>query len=250
MTNFNLFDHYSLRARLQPALVALLPTAIGVFAWTGPGVRWVSALWTLLGTAGVTYFLAILARNQGKQLEPELWSSWGGTPTTQLLRYSGPANPVMRERWHKALTKLLGKPFPTAEEEQANPSGSDQIYEAAIKLLILKNRESKTTLIYKENVHYGFCRNLYAMRVLGIGASSLGVLASTGAGIWFLRNATLQPMPWVCAGICATFLFWWAFVVKSSWVKVPAFAYAERLLESVEKLPTGVKKTKSKKTDK
>jgi hypothetical protein len=68
MININLFDHYSIRARLQPALVALLPSAIAVFAWTGPGVKWQSALWTLLGTGGGTYFLAILARNAGKRM--------------------------------------------------------------------------------------------------------------------------------------------------------------------------------------
>src|SRR6266446_5216374 len=58
MMNLKLFDHYSFRARLQPALLTLLPAAIGVFAWTGPGVKWSSALWTLFGTAGGTFFLA------------------------------------------------------------------------------------------------------------------------------------------------------------------------------------------------
>ena len=33
-----------------------------------------------LGTAGFTYFLAVIARNQGKQLEPGLWRSWGQWP--------------------------------------------------------------------------------------------------------------------------------------------------------------------------
>ena len=31
MTNLKLFDHYSFRARLQPALLTLLPLAVGVF---------------------------------------------------------------------------------------------------------------------------------------------------------------------------------------------------------------------------
>src|ERR1700720_1892352 len=121
MLNLKLFDHYRFRARLQPALLTLLPAAVGIFAWTGPGVKWQSALWTLFGTAGGTFFLAILARNLGKQLEPGLWQSWGGSPTTQLLRHAGPGNPVLRVRWHKFLSKLLGKPLPTLQEEQADP---------------------------------------------------------------------------------------------------------------------------------
>lgn len=35
MNKMQLFDHYSFRARLQPALFTLLPLALGVLAWTG-----------------------------------------------------------------------------------------------------------------------------------------------------------------------------------------------------------------------
>lgn len=237
MTNLKLFDHYSFRARLQPALLTLLPAAVGIFAWTGPGVKWQSALWTLFGTAGGTYFLAILARNFGKQIEPGLWQSWGSAPTTQLLRHSGTGNPVMRERWHKSLSKLLEKPFPTAQEEAADLAGADNIYTAGIKLLINKTRDTKKFhLVYKENVQYGYCRNLYAMRVMGIILALLGLIASCAAGIWSVHAGDPKIYPWVCAAVDITFLFWWLFTIKASWVKVPAFAYADRLLESTENL--------------
>ena len=249
MNSFKIFDHYSFRARLQPALLTLLPVAVGVFAWTGPGVKWQSALWTLFGTAGGTYFLAILARNFGKQIEPALWLSWGGAPTTQLLRHSGAGNPVMRERWHSFLSKLLGKAFPTAQEEASDPAGADNIYGAAIKLLINKTRDTKKFhLVYKENVQYGYCRNLYAMRVMGIMFSLLGVVASFAAGCWAVHIGDSKIYPWVCLAAEALFLFWWVFTIKASWVKVPAFAYAERLLESTENLTRSTKAgaTKSK----
>ena len=242
MINANLFDYYSFRARLQPALLTLLPAAIGVFAWTGPGVNWQSALWTLFGTAGGTYFLAIFARNVGKRIEPVLWESWGGAPTTQLLRHSGSANPVMRERWHNNLSKLVGKPFPTAEQETVAPQSADDIYNAAVKLQIGKTRDTKTySLLYKENVHYGFCRNLFAMRSMGIVVAALGLVASCAAGIWFLKAGDPKIAPWVCGAVCTLFLSWWIFTITSSWVKIPAFAYAERLFESTEKL-TRIKK--------
>src|SRR5437899_7423873 len=118
MTDSKLFDHYSFRARLQPAFLALVPLALGAFAWAQPGAKWLTAIWSLLGAAGFTFFLANVARNRGKSIEPKLWESWGGTPTTQLLRHSGPGNSNLRERWHKQLSKLLGKPFPTPEEER------------------------------------------------------------------------------------------------------------------------------------
>src|SRR5581483_8369165 len=112
---------------------------------------------------------AVLARNLGKNLEPNLWASWGGSPTTQLLRYRGPANPLMRERWHAVFSKLLGRPLPTLQEEVENPSAADAIYEAAVKLQISKTRDSrKYSLLLKENTYYGFCRNLLGLRPTGI----------------------------------------------------------------------------------
>jgi len=235
MINVKLFDYYSIRARLQPALLALLPAAIGIFAWTGPGVKWESALWTLFGTAGGTYFLAIIARNSGKYIEPGLWQSWGGAPTTQMLRHAGPANPVMRERWHKTLSKLVGKSFPTKQEEAANPASADDVYNAAVKLQIGKTRDTKKFhLLYKENIQYGFCRNLYAMKTTGIIVAIFGFMACIAAAFWFIRSGTPKIAPWACSAINLLFLFWWFFVIKSEWVKVPAFAYAERLFESTE----------------
>jgi len=237
MAGLNLFDHYSFRARLQPALLTLLPAAFGVFAWTGPGVQWQSALWTVFGTAGGTYFLGVLARSFGKRIEPELWRSWGGAPTTQLLRHSGPANSVLRARWHTYLSNLLEQPFPTPQEEAANPAGADEIYNAAVKLLINKTRDTKRyPLVYNENVQYGFCRNLYAMRTGGIVIALLGIIGSCIAGISFVHIGDPKLVPWVCAVASAMFFFWWVFTIKSSWVKIPAFAYAERLLEATENL--------------
>jgi hypothetical protein len=238
MTNLQLFDHYSFRARLQPALLTLLPAAFGVFAWTGPGAKWTSALWTLFGTVGGTFFLAVLARNLGKRVEPALWESWGGSPTVQLLRHGGGGNPVLRERWHKFLSKLLGRPVPTPQEEQADPKSADDVYEAGVKLLINKSRDArKFPLVYRENVQYGYCRNLFAMRSMGFPVSLLGSLACLASALWGAHSGDAKIYPWVCLAGDLVFVTWWVFVIKPSWVRVPAFAYAERLLESIENIP-------------
>jgi hypothetical protein len=222
---------------LQSALLTLLPLALAVIAWSKPGERWMQSLWTLLGATGATYFLAMLARNQGKRVEPGLWQSWGGPPTTQLLRHAGPANPVLRDRWHKSLARLLGKPFPTSEEERNDPAAADRLYEAAVRLLIEQTRDAKRLpLVFKENVHYGFCRNLYAMRPTGIVVSSIALLASVAAGIWFAKSGRLELLPWCCAAVSGLLLYWWISNVTRSWVRIPALAYAERLLESTKHL--------------
>jgi len=194
-----------------------------------------TAIWGLLLSAGFTLFLANVARNWGKTIEPKLWDSWGGAPTTQLLRHSGPANPVLRERWHKNLSKILGKPLPTPEEEQRDPTAADAVYEAATRLLIGRTRDRKIyPFVYRDNVNYGFCRNLYALRSLAISIALLGLVASAGAGYWCLRAGAISYSAWACVGICSALLLWWVFAVSSDWVSVPAMNYAHHLFEATE----------------
>jgi len=236
----NLLDHYSFRARLQPALLVLLPLAIGILAWTWPNIKWESVLWGLFTTAGGAYFLTIIARNLGKEIEPKLWKSWGGAPTTQLLRHSGILNPILRERWHNKLSLILGKPFPTQQEEVANSKETDNIYKAAVTILRIKTRDIKTyNLVYNENVSYGFCRNLYAMRKIGIIIALFGAILNCYAGIRLIYMNEVYSsyiIPLACLSINILFLFLWVFKIKPSWVKTSAFAYARRLLETTENL--------------
>jgi hypothetical protein len=217
--------------------VSLLPLTFGIFSWVGADEKWVSALWTIFGTAGGTYALAVGARNYGKSIEPNLWLSWGGAPTTQLLRHGGPANPVMRQRWHKYLSRLIGSALPTEAEELADPKKADQVYEAATRLLINKTRDkNKFPLVYKENVQYGLCRNLCALKGVGIFSSAFGLIVSLGSGVWYREHSVLTNAPWVYAGASCLFMLWWLIVVKTDWVKIPAFAYANMLFEATENL--------------
>ena len=111
--------------------------------------------------------------------------SWGGKPTTQLLRHSGPAKTrVSREQWHKQISKIYGKTLPTESEERENPEGADNEYDAATRLLIEKTRDAKAyPFVYRDNVNYGFCRNLYALRRVGIFASCFCIAGMLGSGI-------------------------------------------------------------------
>lgn len=239
-----LFDGYGVRARLMPALLTLLPLVLGLFAWTGPGVLWMSALWTLFGTTGATFALAMISRNLGREVQPRLWRSWGGSPTLQLLRHRGTGNPVLRERWHRSLEKIVGSKFPTTEEEAGDPKAADAIYEAAIHLLIEKRRDKSVHhLIYNENVNYGFCRNLYALKKIGIPIALVGGAISVTGGL--PATKTLE-FSWACAGVNAIFLLSWMFIVTPAFVRYPAFAYADRLLASCDSSSTSTKRKHSK----
>lgn len=247
-----LFDYYSFRARLQPALFTAIPLALGVFAWTPPGTGWVSALWSLIVAGGGTFFLASEIRNAGKQIEARLWDSWGGIPTSQLLSRRGPANPELREHWQVLLEKLFSKPLSTVQEELTNPKQAEERYAAAVQLLIAKTRNTKEfPLIYAENINYGFCRNLYGVKKLGIALCILGLISSVTSSLHNAWLSRVDYLPLGCLAMCIFLMYKWLFTVNSEWVRVPAFAYAHRLLESLEQL-SSVKSApgKRKKADK
>lgn len=248
MSMLHLFDHYSFRARLQPAFLALVPLAVGAFACAHPGAKWATALWSLLGSAGFTFFLANVARNRGKALESALWKSWGGAPTTLALRHSGQGNSVLRECWHEQLKRITGLPLPTAEQEARDPQQADEIYDAVTRIIIGKMRDTKAfPFVYRDNVNYGFCRNLYALRPLGLMSSVLGLCLCMGAAGWKYFEGANDYVPWAGMVICVGLGAWFYSTVTAQWVRVPAMTYSQHLMEGMEKLekPKAVRKPKS-----
>ena len=144
------FDTYTLKARLRPGLMAAFPLVLAVTAFFPEGVSWWTPLWSVIVACGGTYLLGDLAREGGKRLEPSLFASWGGKPTSQLLRHRQTANPVKLAGYHARLHELRPDlTFPTPEQELANPGGADHVYEAATDHLKELGRDNE--LVFKAN---------------------------------------------------------------------------------------------------
>jgi hypothetical protein len=232
-----LLDHYSLRARLQPALLVLLPVALTVIAWVPTSQVLFGGIWSLLGLTGFTFLLAQIARDRGKWSESDLWASWGGKPTTQLLRHSSSSNKVSLARVHARLSAIVGKPFPSEKEELNSPDAAEDIYDDAVAVLRNKTRDAKAfPLIYKENVSYGFRRNLHAMRAAGTFIALLATIAAGLAAVMRVASNGDALIAWICTSINAMLLSLWILRFNSKWVRLPAFAYAERILEASESI--------------
>lgn len=108
----NLFDTYTLRARVQPALIGVLPAGFLMFALLPEHPFFVTAFFSLLGAAGGTAIVAQVGRDPGKKKEKALWDSWGGPPTTRFLRHRRTtgelfAKPSTALRAYRALPKSM-----------------------------------------------------------------------------------------------------------------------------------------------
>ena len=68
-------DPYTFRARIQPALVVVLPLGFLMFALLPEHPFFVTAFFALLGAAGGTAVVAQVGRERGRKKEPNLWKS-------------------------------------------------------------------------------------------------------------------------------------------------------------------------------
>ena len=236
------FDTYTLQARLMPAYLTLLPIGVGLQVWL-PEEAILERLATIIvSPAPIALLLSQLGRDRGYMLQKQLWADWGGAPTTQLLRHRGESqNPVTRELNRMNIRRLFPDlHVPTAGEEAADPAAADHNYEAATKKLISMTRDrNRFPLVYKENVNYGFRRNLWGLKPIGLILSICGAIVCVAR--WhvstYSETALIPNIDSLMAcSACSLMAGLWVFWINRSWVRIPAEAYAERLFEGCTQL--------------
>lgn len=234
-----ILDIYSVKARWSPVFLAALPLLLTCVALIPSLPAW-NKLWPLIGGAGVIILIDQLGRDAGKRMQPGLWASWGGAPTTAALRHQGSPNPVLLARRHEKLQALMGHALPTEDEERADPAAADHAYETATSILISRARQRRVDfpLIFVENCNYGFRRNMLGLRPWGIwlalisALAAVAGLATTLAGITKFSEGFLGA---VLAISVMALVIWWR-VVTPDWVKRVAESYADRLFEAAESI--------------
>lgn len=231
-------DDYERKARLYPALLLVIPGVVTVSVIMSAKLSALGSLGATIAGCGGAFLLSQLARDAGKKCEKALYDKWGGLPSVAIFRHRDTRlDSITKARYHKKLATLVkGAKAPSAEEEQANPAAADQVYTAWSTYLKVNTRDAKKySLLCKENVNYGYRRNVWGLRPIGIVTNAL---CSAIAAAWFyqLYQATGKVGEEI-AGTFAfvlVFLLLWIFRFSSDWVRIPADAYAERLAETVD----------------
>ncbi len=224
----NLFDAYSLRARLYPALITVLPAALTVFVhWELPDLR---KLWLVFVAVGGLFLVAQLVRGQGIEVELQLIDQWGGMPTTHALR-AKPEQPL-RQRRREQLQRVSGIVLPTQADEIADPSGSDERYHEATRVLISMVRDAgdRFPRVQEENINYGFRRNLLGVKPL----ATATLLIAAGASVITACRGGGSSTFWLILALDFVLFLFWIGIVNSAWVWQAGDKYAERLLETMD----------------
>lgn len=242
-----LFDKYSFSARVKPAFYLAAPLVLTVIVWFEESRSWGGASLTFLTSFGIITFAANQLSTFGNRLQDKLYKKWGGAPTTIILRHTDSRiDRYTKERYMQYLSgKISNFRVVTAEKEKADPLDADELYKSASRYLREKTRDrAKYPLVFEENINYGFSRNLYAAKPLGV-TITLGSLCINLYYIWKTCFANIErfsikcvmSIPFVKLGTTAIIcfaLFMWLYYVNENWVKVRGFRYARALFAPCE----------------
>lgn len=236
-----IIDGYERKARLYPALVVLAPIAILVFAVMLPTLSTVKSVTAVILACGGTWLLSHLARDEGKKGEPKLFEKWGGMPSVAIFRHrDSRVDPITKERYHKKLADLVkGASAPSPADETTAPEAAENVYRAWSTYVRVNTRDTKKyPLLFQENVCYGYRRNVWGLRPIGITVSALCALGGLGWIVYqYHSGSNLSEAVIGAAAIALVLLLLWIFRFTPDWVRIPADAYAERLAEAVDGLP-------------
>ena len=164
----------------------------------------------------------------------------GGEPSVALMRHADTRiDPYTKARYRGFLkSELKDLKFPTAEEERADRSRADAAYESVTAWLLTRTRDTqKFGLLFRENISYGFRRNLWGLKQIGL-AIALGASISSATiayRLWAV-GATPSVEVAILTAIAWMLAVFWIVVVTSSWVRIPADAYGTQLLAACDTL--------------
>ncbi len=163
----------------------------------------------------------------------------GGAPSTTMQRHRDLAiDKKTKGRIHDFLSTKLGDAAPTEAEEEHDPTAADLFYERGAAWLRENTRDAKKfSILFSENVSYGFWRNLYALKWLGL-ALNVTILAVCVLLVWFTGplNVGDRFHKYLLAVISVSIIHagYLAFVVRRRNVLDSARIYARQLILACE----------------
>ena len=238
----SLIDPYDREARLQPALVSALPVFVSLLLLVPEfGVLWGVVSGAML-FCGATTLLTHLGRDRGKAIESQLFKVWNGKPSVAMLRYrDGRLAGPDRRRYRTYLERRVpGLKLASQKKEQQCPEQSDDGYQGATSWLLARTRDrSRFRLVFRENMNYGFRRNVLALKpwALGLDAIAAATIVFVSIGPWSESAVVALPeTAIVCAALTTAHILFFLAVARRCWVYTAAEAFARQLVAATDQL--------------
>jgi hypothetical protein len=223
----HVFNEYDLKARIAPGLVLSVPVLVTAIFLAPETAHWPVFAAGSVPALAIIYALGQFARFRGRAIEPPLWASWGGAPSTRYLRHSDATfGAELKNRLQSAVARQFSMRLSSEHEEATDPERADQRIEDVFRRVRphLRHCDPKG-LWFDHDIEYGFCRNLLGSRVVWV---ALAIAGSATAGLVGAsrESGALNPATVINAfcAVIAVFVGWFLLPVGTKHV---AETYAE-----------------------
>jgi hypothetical protein len=235
------FDAYSVRARLLPAILGMAPALAAILLlipWKEFGLYSVA---TGVAMLGLVYALSDWARRRGQALEPELYEELGGKPSvTMMYRSDQTLDSVSKDRYRTFIASQIKTPEPSEITERNDRASANSFYELAGTWLRTQTRDRKKfPILFDENCSYGFRRNLLGVKGAALALNLLVVVTCAGVlsrGEWLQFDADVHKRILVVLLVTATHALYFLLAVRQRDVSAASRTYARELILSCETL--------------
>lgn len=229
-------DSYSRTARLYPALLALLPATVGIVVFFDLAA-WLRTLLLVLVAAGAHIAVMVKVSDIGRVQQDQLWARLGGNPTALRLRWTTSTDDAKLADEHRRVHAMSGIELPGRGSEQTDPAAAIRTYERAVARLREKTRNpAKYPRVRAELIAYGFARNAYGLRRVGITLALLVGLTSALTGLLgyagFLQVDAWRPI--VTSLFAVVWIGVWLFVFTGEYARHASDKYAAALLDAAD----------------
>jgi hypothetical protein len=239
-------DAYDLQARYAPAVFTISPLLIVALAAIPSLAETKVASGSLAAVAILAFgFVAIgVARAAGHARQDKLFASWGGMPTTAMLRFRDDRlNPRTKQIYRDRLSHLGPNfPIPDEEEEKRDPIGADVKIGATMDEVRGRAKKKEVKTVHRENINYGAARNAFGLKPYGLGTCVLAVIT---IGVEIALRDSKRPTSFDVVELLAILAIGgtWVFAFTPKRIRHHPEAYALALFEAIVSLVPAGKST-------
>lgn len=222
----DLFDPYNIRVRLSSSIILFAPIMITLFLCFNDIYTIASSSIIVFILLSFTNYIPILQRRINKaKIFPE-------DRAAKLLHLEDATFDLLtKKRYYDRLSRM---DVSLALFEQ--PDNSEEFRKCCKSAIVcLRARTRDNHLVQEENINYGFCKNLYANKKVGI---ILCVALNTFIFIYtkhlFITQAIKPINNYVAFVLNLSILIFWFFGINKKVLEETADKYAKTLVEAID----------------
>ncbi len=228
--DLNIFDSYNLRARVSVIIFYIAPFLIDLFFIVGKEFSVTENIIITIITVVICQCLLNISRPKCDFFKRNY--------VAQLLMPNSNLPNEVRKRYYRKISTFEPefRAFDTSEEKW-NDNVSYELCESIVSWLCEKTRDKKTFhLVYEENINYGYYRNMWNLKILGIILNSIALVMII-INIWFLRLETFRQSDattMISIFLHLSAIIFLCFCITKKSIEASAKRYAKALIGTID----------------